>query len=98
MTTYETLIIEHNHGAMVLRDVVLEPYTYTPDPKHYWATGYSGNVARGRVVSGGYQNRLFSAVSSHSYEVGKEETYDLYGKMPYKRHDGVWVVSMVSCG
>lgn len=60
------ICISHNHGQITLREAVWHPYPVGKD--HYNVDGTNGYL-EGKVVSGGYTNRLFWATSFTPLEV-----------------------------
>jgi hypothetical protein len=67
------ICIRHNHGQITLRDAVWHPY---PVGKEYYNPDGTNGYLEGKVVSGGYTNRLFWATSHTPLEVGTVHRQD----------------------
>lgn len=89
----EKLIIEHNHGMYLLKDVEMSTYEYTNCYGTHECYKVRGTVEQGYSVS-----RLFQATHTRHETPGEIMEVDLYGRKPYQRPDGTWFVSIVFCG
>jgi hypothetical protein len=88
--------IQHNHGIYVLRDAVWHPYPYGKE--HYNTSGSNGYI-EGYIVRGGVTNRLFHATHTTPAKVDSLHRQD-YCPITrlYKRSEGGWDISCISCG
>ena len=97
MDKIEKLIIQHNHGQLILGDVSLVPYEES-ETIGYQKRTYKGFDAIGTILGGGETSRLFHATSTTKYPVGQQKTYRLWGRTPSANGDGSWFVDCSFCG
>ena len=87
------LLIIHNHGTCLLRDVKISAVLEANHPSGVFVR----RKATGIVVSGGETSRLFHAASTTKYKVGATMTWDLWGRQ-LRRSGNKFTVDLTTCG
>lgn len=101
-TQFESLLIIHNHGSLLLRDVTLEAYQRDDFGycEHRRGVHFrTWHTATGTVVRGSTTSRLFHATSTKHDTPGEIKTVDLYGRADRIHYRGEQAtIDMCFCG